>query len=137
MCHHLLGLRHVKSFLQQGETFVIAKNRFEFKPYALNLCIYSLSDKLINEFLPEVDAACKRLGLPFNTTRQSLKKAELANFSKGPDNIDAAILVHRNEGRLLLTDENGLYHNLIQKEFSRLSNKCLMTRGKSVTRNLR
>lgn len=83
--------------------------------------MYSLSDKLLNEFIPEVESACKRLKLPFTTAKVILKKAELANFGSGPDNIDAAILVHRNEGRLLLTDENGLYNNLIRKEFPRLS----------------
>ena len=115
----------------------MAKNRYEAKQYNLNLVIYSLSDKLMNEFTPEVDAACKRLGLPFKSTRQLLKKSELVNFTTGPENIDAAILVHRNEGRLLLTDENGLYHNLIRKEFSRLSILKMTLRRKPFACNLR
>ena len=102
------------------EVFILSKKKYEVKPYSLNLCLYSLSDKLINEFLPEVEVACKRLELPFKLTRNTLKKAELQAFKEGPPGIDTAVIIHKNEGRLLLTDENGLYSSLIRKEFSRL-----------------
>ena len=102
------------------EVFILSKKKYEVKPYSLSLCLYSLSDKLINEFLPEVEVACKRLELPFKLTRNILKKAELQAFKEGPPGIDTAVIIHKNEGRLLLTDENGLYSSLIRKEFSRL-----------------
>ena len=102
------------------EVFVLSKKKYEVKAYSLNLCLYSLSEKLANEFLPEVEVACKRLELPFKLTKKTVKKAELQAFKEGPPGIDAAVIIHKNEGRLLLTDENGLYNSLIRNEFNRL-----------------
>lgn len=59
--------------------------------------------------------ACEKLSLPVQINKHQIKRADLSEFSC-EDGSDASVILHKNEGRLLLTDKNGLYHELIKTE---------------------
>lgn len=71
----------------------------------------------------EIEAACEKLNLPFKVSKNILKKSELAKY-KSQNTSDVAIILHKTEGRLLLTGENGLYDQIIKRE---LQNKSTLS----------
>lgn len=81
----------------------------------------SLSDKLINGYLPFIEKACKGINLKYSLNKQILKKRTLSDY-KSMDESDCSLILHKNEGRLLLTDKNRLYDFLIKRELRRKSN---------------
>lgn len=76
----------------------------------LSILVCSLKDKEIQELTPVLQAAFPHS----NVTPRVLQKAELRGFElqlrPGPDLV---VVVHRNEGRALLTDRNGFYHDVL------------------------
>jgi hypothetical protein len=65
--------------------------------------------------MEEIEAGCEKLNLPFKVSSHVLKKSDLAKF-KPQNTSDLSIILHKTEGRLLLTGENGLYDKLIKHE---------------------
>lgn len=65
--------------------------------------------------MEEIETCCEKLNLPFNVSKHVVKKSELSKF-KHQNNSDLTIILHKTEGRLLLTGENGLYDQIIKKE---------------------
>lgn len=61
--------------------------------------------------------ACAKLALPCVVNKHKVKKSQLKT-AVFKDESDVSVIVHKNEGRLLLTDENGVYDTLIRQQFS-------------------
>ena len=101
--------------MTQKSEFYLSRAKYVFKQYSLVLSLLSTNEKLLGSFSEEVQLACEKLSLPVQINSHQLKRAELSEFSC-EDSSDASVILHKNEGRLLLTDKNGLYHDLIKTE---------------------
>ena len=98
--------------------FYLSTTKYEKKQYRLKLSLLSTNEKLMTSFLDEINMASKMLSLPIEVVQHKIRKADLEDYVCS-DSSDALIILHKNEGRLLLTDSNGLYHSLIKKEMAR------------------
>lgn len=87
------------------------------KLYRLAVSLIAISDKLIDKFADEVDIACSKLELPYSIAKHTVKKCDIQTFEL-KDDSDVTVILHRNEGRLLLTDKNGFYDSLIRQQFA-------------------
>lgn len=63
--------------------------------------------------------------MKLSLTSEILKKSELQNF-KTSDRIDGAVLVLKNEGRLMLTDTNGVFHKFIVETLEKVEGNLLI-----------
>jgi hypothetical protein len=81
----------------------------------LDISIYTVYSNLVPLIMEEIEAGCEKLNLPFNVAKNVLKKSDLAKY-KPQNTSDLSIILHKTEGRLLLTGENGLYDKLIKHE---------------------
>eukprot|EP00403_Amphidinium_massartii_P011372 CAMPEP_0178426414 /NCGR_PEP_ID=MMETSP0689_2-20121128/29222_1 /TAXON_ID=160604 /ORGANISM="Amphidinium massartii, Strain CS-259" /LENGTH=250 /DNA_ID=CAMNT_0020048099 /DNA_START=209 /DNA_END=958 /DNA_ORIENTATION=+ len=103
-CENAVGSR-------SDQMFLLRKDRVFKRPDRLDVLVCSFKEKEITEL-----ATVLREAFPFCTiTPRVLQKAELRGFQllspqHGPDMV---VVVHRNEGRVLLTDRNGFYHDLL------------------------
>lgn len=112
LCPHRHQVRRWYDY--QNNLYFIPETKFKIKPYKLAVALYSISDRLISKFAEEVDIACAKLNLPCTVSRIPIKKSQLKTASY-EDESDVAVIIHKNEGRLLLTDENGLYDSIIRQ----------------------
>lgn len=87
----------------------------------MDITIYTVYNSLIPLVMEEIETCCEKLSLPFTISKQIVKKSELSKF-KHQNNSDLTIILHKTEGRLLLTGENGLYDQIIKKELHTKSN---------------
>lgn len=94
---------------------------FKIKPYKLKLKLHSLKEKDLKLFEPLLTKAAEELDLDLETEQEILKKKNLKNYKPPDDKWDASVLVHRNSGRLLITDRNGIFDTLIHKLFAKTS----------------
>jgi len=78
----------------------------------VNIGLYSLKEEEMIMFGALVEQISDNLKLSVHYTKTLLKKATLRT-TKIKENVDACILLHKNEGRLLLTDKNGLYSEFL------------------------
>mmetsp|Transcript_63804 Transcript_63804/g.118557 ORF Transcript_63804/g.118557 Transcript_63804/m.118557 type:complete len:269 (-) Transcript_63804:89-895(-) len=103
-CEHAVGSR-------SDQMYLLRKDRVFKRLDRLDILVCSLKEKEITEL-----AVALREAFPFCTiTPRVLQKAELRGFQLtsthyGPDLV---VVVHRNEGRALLTDRNGFYHDVL------------------------
>jgi len=103
-CEQALGTRGDSVFLMRKERVV---KRVE----QLQILVCSLKQQEISELTPLLQDAFPHS----NITPRVLLKAELRGFQlaglrPAPDFV---VVVHRNEGRVLLTDRNGFYHDVL------------------------
>jgi len=102
-CEQALGTRSESAFFLRGERVVKRVERLE-------ICICSLKQQEISELSPVLMQVFPHS----NITTKVLQKAELRGFQLAiRPSPDFVVVVHRNEGRALLTDRNGFYHDVI------------------------
>lgn len=107
--------------MMQGKHFYLSRTKYLLRQYSLVLSLLSTNEKLLGSFTKEVQLASEKLSLPVQINCHQLKRAELSEYSCD-DSSDASVILHKNEGRLLLTDKNGLYHELIKTEIRKRGN---------------
>jgi hypothetical protein len=90
--------------------------KLKIKNYKLTLSVVAVTSRLIDKFSEDIQIACCKLDLPYEIQRHLVKRSEL-NTYEIKDQSDLTVVLHRNEGRLLLTDKNGIYDAIIRKEF--------------------
>ena len=105
----------------QNGHFYLSNKKFIKREYKIEISLVTVYSSLVPVITEEIEAACERLNLPFKCTNRVLKKSELAGFQPNKSS-DLTIILYRNEGRLLLTGENGLYDRIIRGELSQKSN---------------
>ena len=70
--------------------------------------------------MPILQQCLDQTDLPFQISNETLKKRQLRNYTlderTNSENHNLSILVHKMEGRLLLTGPSGLYQDLISKK---------------------
>jgi hypothetical protein len=103
-CEQAFGSRGNNNFLLRKGLVVKRQERLE-------ILVCSLKGSEITEVTPALQEAFPQC----NVTPRVLQKAELRGFElrapkPGPDMV---VLVHKNEGRALLTDRNGFYHDVL------------------------
>lgn len=100
---------------------MLSRTQFKIKPYELKLSLHSLNEKHIEMVLPLINQAADELNLKLKIVRDVFKRSSLKNYAPNEENSDASILIHMNSGRLLLTDKNGIYEEMIKKLFIKTS----------------
>lgn len=108
----------------------MSKRAFYLRPYELKLSLHSLNSKGVGFFKPVLKRVTKKLDLKTYIKEEILKKKELKNYSVGDRKVDGCVLIHRDDGRLLITDKNGIYDNFIRKMYNKTSKEFANFRGK-------
>ncbi len=109
-CNRYLGwLKDKKYYLLSTE--IIKKVR------RVNLIGLGLNDKDTSAVMNEVSLAGSSLLIDVYSEIMHLRKAELQKFKieDVPKDTQGIVLVHKNSGRLLLSDENGLYQKVFEE----------------------
>mmetsp|Transcript_1268 Transcript_1268/g.3097 ORF Transcript_1268/g.3097 Transcript_1268/m.3097 type:complete len:276 (+) Transcript_1268:102-929(+) len=103
-CEQALGTRG-------DNTFFLRKERVVKRLERLEILVCSLKQQEIAELTPVLQEVFPRS----NITPRILQKAELRGFqlAGARPSPDLVVIVHRNEGRVLLTDRNGFYHDVL------------------------
>jgi len=103
-CEQALGSRGNNNFLLRKGLVVMKQDRLE-------VLVFSLKEREITEVTPVLQEAFPHC----NVTPRVLQKAELRGFELAATmpSPDLVVVVHRNEGRALLTDRNGFYHDVL------------------------
>lgn len=83
----------------------------------MTVSLISLNSSLLDKFSEEVEVVCNKLSLPCKIMKHVVKKRELDSLEIN-DNSDLTVILHKNEGRLLLTDKNGIYDTFLRKQFA-------------------
>lgn len=91
-------------------------HKLKVKNYKLILSVVAVASRLIDKFAEDIEIACSKLDLPYEIQKHIVKRSELQTYEV-KDQSDLTVVLHRNEGRLLLTDKNGMYDAIIRKEF--------------------
>lgn len=103
-CETALGTR-------TDSTFLVRRDRVEHRLERLEILVCSLKQQEISELSSVLQEA-----FPHSNVRPKvLQKAELRGFQLTglrPE-PELVVVVHRNEGRTLLTDRNGFYHDVL------------------------
>lgn len=88
------------------------ESRYRFQPHLLTcrLALFSLKQPDLSKISEMLRACAPQLLL--DITETSLLKSQLRGYDYH-GTADLAVLHHRSEGRLLLTDRNGYYHDLL------------------------
>lgn len=107
-CDSPLGSRGAGGAAPQ---FSLRKERVLKRPDGIEILVCSLKESEISELTPLLQKAFPRC----NTTGKVLKKAELRGFdvSAAKPSPDLVVVAHKNEGRVLLTDRNGFYTDVL------------------------
>lgn len=117
-CNQALGSRG-------GNTILLRKGRVVMQQDKLEILVCSLKEREITEVKPAIQEAFPHC----NITPRVLQKSELRGFElsqatrKEPDLV---VVVHRNEGRALLTDRNGFYHDVLGSAWRRTRGNVLV-----------
>lgn len=121
-CESALGSRGNNVFLLRKERVVKGQQRLE-------ILVCSLKEKEISEVAPVLQEAFPQS----NVTPRVLQKAELRGFELKPTkpNPDFVVIVHRNEGRALLTDRNGFYHDVLGSAWQQTRGNVLVVLTKT------
>ncbi|CAE7538761.1 unnamed protein product [Symbiodinium pilosum] len=101
-CDQALGFR-------SDGLFFLRRDKIEQRAEKLEVLVCSLKLQEINDLSPVLTDI-----FPYSSVRERLlQKAELRGFAALPGKPDLVVVVHRNEGRALLTDRNGFYHDVL------------------------
>lgn len=104
-CEQPLGFRANNSFLLRRERVVKGLEKLEILVCGLK-----------TQELQEISSVLVGVFPSSNVTQKVLQKAELRGYqiqALGRPGPDFVVVVHRNEGRTLLTDRNGFYHDVL------------------------
>lgn len=102
-CEQALGARADSSFHLRKERVVI-------RPERLEVLVCSLKQQEISEMTPLLQTAFPHS----NINSRILLKADLRGFQLAIRPVpDLVVIAHRSEGRVLLTDRNGFYHDVL------------------------
>lgn len=86
----------------------LRRDRIHSRAEKLEVLVCSLKQQEITE-VSQVIAGI----FPCDVRSRLLMKAELRQFNSLPGKPELVVVVHRNEGRALLTDRNGFYHEVL------------------------
>eukprot|EP00435_Cladocopium_sp_Y103_P037450 s832_g9.t3 len=86
----------------------LRRDRIQSRTDKLQVLVCSLKQQEITE-VSQVIAGI----FPCDVRSRLLLKAELRQFTALPGKPELVVVVHRNEGRALLTDRNGFYHEVL------------------------
>mmetsp|Transcript_71370 Transcript_71370/g.167203 ORF Transcript_71370/g.167203 Transcript_71370/m.167203 type:complete len:311 (+) Transcript_71370:81-1013(+) len=114
-CDQVLGTRN-------DGLFFLRRDKMEQRADKLEVLVCSLKLQEINDLSPvltEIFPYC-------NVRPRLLQKAELRGFAALPGKPDLVVVVHRNEGRALLTDRNGFYHDVLGCAFRQTHGNVLV-----------
>lgn len=102
-CESGLGIR-------TGSTFELRRDRVVKRQDRLEILVCSLKESEI----ADVRKVLQEVFPHSNVSSRILQKSELRGFQlSSKPSFDFVVVVHRNEGRVLLTDRNGFYHDVI------------------------
>ena len=100
-CEQALGVKNASGFLLRQDRI---QKRFEkLEVVVCGLKQQELAD--LGQMLQDI--------FPCDVKSRLLLKAELRQFTVLPGRPELVVVVHRNEGRALLTDRNGFYHEVL------------------------
>lgn len=92
------------------EAFVVRRDRVARRGERLEVLVCSLKQQEIADLTPVLQETFPHS----NVSARVLSKAELRGFHLAQrPHPDLVVVVHRNEGRTLLTDRNGFYHDVL------------------------
>lgn len=102
-CQEALGTRTENAFFLRKERVALGLDRLE-------ILVCSLKSQEIQDLTSVLSDVFPHS----NITPKVLQKSELRGFQLAPrPQPDLVVVVHRNEGRALLTDRNGFYHDVL------------------------
>lgn len=116
-CEQALGTRG-------DNVFLLRKERVQKRLDRLEILVCSLKQQEISELTPLL----REVFPHSNITARVLLKAELRGFQmQGLRPMpDFVVVVHRNEGRALLTDRNGFYHDVLSSAWQQTQGNVLV-----------
>lgn len=94
--------------VKNGSLYLLRRDRIQSWTDKLQVLVCSLKQQEINE-VSQVIAGI----FPCDVRSRVLLKAELRQLTTLPGKPELVVVVHRNEGRALLTDRNGFYHEVL------------------------
>jgi hypothetical protein len=124
-CGSALGSRGNNAYMLRKERVSRGNDRLE-------ILVCSLKEKEISEVAPVLQEAFPQS----NVTPRVLQKAELRGFELKPmkPHPDFVVVVHRNEGRALLTDRNGFYHDVLGSAWQQTRGNVLVVLTRTETK---
>lgn len=110
-------------------TFLLRRGRVVPKQEPLEILICSLKEQEMTDMVPIVQESFPHC----NISTRLLLKAELRGFtiSDQRPSPDLIVVVHRNEGRALLTDRNGFYHDVLGSAWQQTRGNVLVVLTKA------
>jgi hypothetical protein len=78
-----------------------------------------LDQKSLDFCSPALERVEEELGLKLEKHCEILLKKNLPNYQPMSKEMDGCLLIHRSNGRLLLTDKNGIYDTFIKRMYNR------------------
>jgi len=91
--------------------FLLRQDRVARRPEPLEILVFSLKKQEIAEATPALEEAFPHCNVSSRVVvKADLRGMSLAGLRPIPDIV---VIVHRNEGRVLLTDRNGFYHDAL------------------------
>lgn len=100
-CGQAIGLRN-------ESLHFLRRDRIQSRTDKLQVLVCSLKQQEITEVSQAIAGI-----FPCDVRSRPLLKAELRQFTALPGKPELVVVVHRNEGRALLTDRNGFYHEVL------------------------
>lgn len=123
-CEQALGSRGNGAVLLRKDRVLKGQERLE-------ILVCSLKEKEITDVVPVLQEAFPQS----NVTPRVLQKAELRGFELRTAKVpDFVVVVHRNEGRALLTDRNGFYHDVLGSAWQQTWGNVLVVLTRTETR---
>ncbi|EWS75891.1 hypothetical protein TTHERM_000632871 (macronuclear) [Tetrahymena thermophila SB210] len=116
-CNEQLGIKINNNFFIYN-AMICEKNRI------MTAAIISLKKDLNDEFEKLLNIINQQLNLQITIHHFHLQKSQLQNF-KLQFNYDICIIIHKEEGRLLLFDENGIYNHVYRECFKNTKGNVL------------
>lgn len=93
------------------------------KPYKLKLGVHSINSNGFEFCKPILHRVAEELNIEIEVQEEKLQKKNLKNYKPNSNlKVDGCILVHRDDGRLLMTDRNGIYDSFIREMYKKTSN---------------
>lgn len=122
--------------LLKKDKFFLARAKVLLRDLRLRLRLVAAKDKdagLVSAALGEVVGASP---VELQAKATVVKRSELANYRVEPED-EGVVIVHRAAGRLLLTDDNGIYSPLLQQVIEEKSRSTVTRRERAARPALR
>mmetsp|Transcript_6025 Transcript_6025/g.7050 ORF Transcript_6025/g.7050 Transcript_6025/m.7050 type:complete len:262 (-) Transcript_6025:38-823(-) len=100
-CEQVLGVKN-------GVSYLLRRDRIQTRSDKLQVLVCSLKQQEITEVSQAIASI-----FPCDVRSWLLLKAGLRQVTSLPGQPELVVVVHRNEGRALLTDRNGFYHEVL------------------------